>query len=94
MKFGVPLKVTDILEEAIQDAAASMATPTAEGNEDVYCQQQKAMMDISILCKKWFGTDGFLTVEIDTEAQTCTVMAAVESDQAADAGSRPAEGSK
>lgn len=74
MKFRVTMKTRDALDQAIEDAVAGMPTANAESNEDVYCQQQDALMDITRLCEKWFQHDEVLTVEIDTEAQTCTVV--------------------
>jgi hypothetical protein len=73
MKFRVTMKDPDTLHDAVIEAVnASLAVEIADQEE------RDALADIRIkkiqdLAGKWFEYDEYLTVEIDTEAGTCTV---------------------
>jgi len=60
MKFRVTMKTPDALDSVI-DADMPAGVDTLE---------------IHNLCKKWFKYGELLTVEIDVEAETCTVLPA------------------
>ena len=60
MKFRVTMKTPDVLESVI-DADMPAGVDTLE---------------LRNLCKKWFKYGELLTVEIDVEAETCTVLPA------------------
>ena len=72
MKFKVTMKDPDVLDEAIIEAVE-------ETVEDMPDDEQKAIMDVRLLkvksiTRKWFKYGEYLTVEIDTEAETCIVV--------------------
>lgn len=60
MKFQVSMKCPDALDYAIKEAAQ---------NEDETADAKRA-------ADKWFKYGEYLTVQIDTDAGTCTVMPA------------------
>ena len=59
MKFQVTLKCPDALEQSFADVVA------CDSPEWNVVRKQ---------CEKWFKYGELLTVEIDTEADTCTVL--------------------
>ena len=75
MKFKVQMKDPDTLGDAIHDAvedAVKTIPDLAEEERDAV--QEKRQEAIGNLCAKWFEYGEYLTVEIDTEAQTCVVV--------------------
>lgn len=72
MKFTVSMKCPDALEYAItnavacQSASLDMEHGEREDHEPLYDQLKR-------VCSRWFRYDEYLTVEVDTEAGTCTV---------------------
>ena len=73
MKFRVTMKTPDALDQAVQEAV--LAVPMSGDNStDIYCQQVDRMIEVEHICEKWFECGEYLTVEIDTDAQTCTVV--------------------
>jgi hypothetical protein len=75
MKFRVTLKDPDTLYDAIREEV--------EGNlaniDDLADHEKDALVDgriddIKEVAAKWFEYGEYLTVEIDTEARTCTVV--------------------
>ena len=62
MKFRVTMKTPDALEQTIEEV------------EDQLTVRGKSISDVQDLCEKWFKYGESLTVEIDTEAQTCVVV--------------------
>jgi len=73
MQFRVTMKTPDALEEALTEAVVQSGI-SGDSGEDIYCKQVDAIQDTTALCRKWFEHGECLTVEIDTEAQTCTVV--------------------
>ena len=75
MKFKVSMKDPDTLGDAIRDAVEEAVNALPDLSQDerdaVLEKRQEA---IGKLCGKWFEYGEYLTVEIDTEAETCTVV--------------------
>lgn len=73
MKFRVTMKDPDTLDDAIADAVADISVP---GLSDEEMEEVRMLRrgKISSLCSRWFEYGEYLTVEIDTEAETCTVV--------------------
>lgn len=74
MKIRVTMKDPDVLHDAITDALE--ADPAlAELDEDEREAVTELRHDkISRLAGRWFEYGEYLTVEIDTEAESCTVI--------------------
>lgn len=77
MKFKVTMKDPDTLQDAISDAVADDLAKI-EGLSD---DDRKNLLDgrkaaAAEVAAKWFKYGEYVTVEIDTEAQTATVCAA------------------
>lgn len=74
MKFKVTMKdpdgVQDCLDEAAKEYAMSIPDLTEDEREAV---QEKRRDFIGAVVGKWFEYGEYLTVEIDTDAKTCTV---------------------
>lgn len=73
MKFKVSMKDPDTLHDAITDAIKEMKFPDLSGDE-AELVRDKRNEEVSALCSKWFEYGEYLTVEIDTDAGTCTVV--------------------
>jgi hypothetical protein len=75
MKFRVTMKDPDGFHDSIQDAAtASMkdvATLDDQERDDVIEGRAEKLKD---KLDRWFEYNEYLTVEVDTDAQTCTVV--------------------
>lgn len=77
MKFTVSMKDPDTLIDAIEDAVKG------DGNamEGLDADEREVVIErrkdkVANLCGKWFRYGEVLTVEIDTDAKTCTVVEA------------------
>lgn len=75
MKFRVHLKDPDVLHDEIDDAMKKDPSLAAIADKD----ERDAVKEIRReklheLCRQWFEYSEYLTVEIDTEAKTCTVV--------------------
>lgn len=75
MKFRIAMKDPDALYEAINEAVTKDVVDNFKIDED----EQNAIIDmrkkkVGELCSKWFEYGEYLTVEIDTDAGTCTVV--------------------
>jgi len=71
MKFRVIMKTPDALEYALMTAYPVEESASQEAIEVA----SKGIEDAMELCeRKWFRCGELLTVEIDTEAQTCVVV--------------------
>lgn len=74
MKFMVQMKDPDTLGDAINDAVGNEV-----GGMDLSADEKEAVSElrrqaVAKLCAKWFEFSEYLCVQIDTEADTCTVM--------------------
>ena len=79
MKFRVTLKDPDVLHDAINEAVVGVVNKMigldADERDAVVDRRQEK---IAGLCSQWFRYGEYLTVEIDTDAQTCVVVAGEE----------------
>ena len=73
MKFRVSMKDPDTLYEAIADAVHEDTAAIADPYERDAVKQVRSQ-NVRKLCSQWFRYGEYLTVEIDTEAGTCTVV--------------------
>ena len=74
MRFTVQMKDPDTLHDAIEeavDADVQLIEGLEENELDAVKELRKQI--ITRLCAQWFEYGEYLTVEIDTDAQTCTV---------------------
>lgn len=75
MKFTVTMKDPDKLHDAIADAVTAdldkISGLDAEDREALFETRREA---VSKITSKWFQYGEYLTVEIDTEAKTATVI--------------------
>lgn len=75
MKFKVTMKDPDTLSDAIQDAVGESVGAMAGLNDEEHeAVAEKRREAVGNLCAKWFEYGEYLTVEIDTDAGTCTVV--------------------
>lgn len=75
MKFRVTMKDPDTLHDAIAEAVqAEVAVLPLDADErEIVAEERRAK--VRDLCREWFNYGEYLTVEIDTEAKTCVVVA-------------------
>ena len=73
MKFTVNMKDPDTLQDAIEDAVREINIEGVTPDE-LEVIRDKRKEKISELCGRWFEWGEYLRVEIDTEAETCTVV--------------------
>jgi len=73
VKFSVTMKDPDTLDDAIADAIADLHVDGLDADEleDV---RERRKNKVRSLCGKWFRHGEYLTVEIDVNAETCTVV--------------------
>ncbi len=75
MKFRVTMKDPDTLHDAIRDAVKndlSQLTQLDQKERNLLADAREEK--IQELCTQWFEYSEYLTVEIDTELKTCTVV--------------------
>lgn len=76
MKFKVTMKdpdgFADSLGDAVNDAVDEIKGIDDEEKDALRETKQKKLSE---LLKKWFEYSEYLTVEVDTEAETCVVIA-------------------
>lgn len=75
MKFKVSMKDPDTLHDAIKLAVGKSLDAVAISEDD----ELEALAEVRAekvreICSRWFKYGEYLTVEIDTEAGTCTVL--------------------
>lgn len=74
MKFEVTMKDPDGVYDCIQDAAKEWAGQvTGVDEEERESLVESKHEKLQKICKKWFEYGEYLTVEIDTEAESITV---------------------
>jgi hypothetical protein len=73
MKFQVTMKTPDALGFAIQQVIESELEENCTDDlmDDIEQIDSEQIKDI---CKKWFKYEELVTLEIDTEKLTCTVL--------------------
>lgn len=75
MKISITFKDSDALIECINHALNSDAALMAIDDEEADIIRQHRKEKIIKLCSsRWFEYGEYLEVEVDTEAQTCTVV--------------------
>jgi hypothetical protein len=78
MIFRVAMKDTDALYEAIRDAVNEEVAKMGLSKDEAELIAEARMEKVKEGCEKWFEYSEYLTVEIDTEAWTCTVLMAAK----------------
>lgn len=76
MKIRIQMKDPDTMPDAVTDAVREelRASGLPKDEQDVLYEVRSDK--IRGICAKWFRYSEYLTVEVDTEAQTCTVIPA------------------
>ena len=79
MKFQVTMKDPDVLNDVIEEALVNEVDEIfgLDTNERQALVEERSEK-IRDICKKWFRYGELLTVEVDTDAATCTVLPARE----------------
>lgn len=72
MKFKVSMKCPDALDKAIENAC-DREVVGPEDSEELDIAYNDLVRKTENLCQKWFKYGEYLTVEIDTEQETCEV---------------------
>ncbi len=74
MKFRVSMKDPDTLADAIDEAVREQLQTLGLSPEEQELLVEHRRESVDELCCRWFRYSEYLEVEIDTEAQTCTVV--------------------
>lgn len=74
MKFTVSMKNPDALHEAIEGALKEDPTLRGFDSEEVEAVTEVRRRKFADVCSTWFKYGEYLTVEIDTDERTCTVV--------------------
>jgi hypothetical protein len=74
MKFRVSMKDPDCLYEPINEAVMTALAKLELSQDEIDVVADKRAAKVREDCSKWFKWGEYLTVEIDTEAGTCTVI--------------------
>jgi len=73
MKFQVMMKDPDTLYEAIEDAIKELHIEGLDADE-LEAVKERRKKSVGEMCRQWFKFGEYLTVEIDTDAETCIVQ--------------------
>ena len=73
MKIKVQMKDPDTLDDAIRDAVKAL-NRTELDDDEAEAVRELRMEKARTLAGRWFEYGEYLTVEIDTKAETCTVI--------------------
>lgn len=77
MKFTVQMKDPDTLHDAIREAVdAELAAMPGLDEDEREAVAEKRREKVDDICRAWFRHGEYLTVEVDTDAKTCTVVGA------------------
>lgn len=77
MKIRLTMKDPDTLGDAIEEAVkADVEAMGLTDSEEVDAIKELRAEKAATVCSKWFRYSELLTVEIDTEDRTCTVIEA------------------
>lgn len=74
MKFTVSMKCPDALHEAVEDAVKESLTTSTLDEDERDAVAEKRYEKFRTLCGRWFEWGEYIHVEVDTDAETCTVM--------------------
>ena len=73
MRFTITMKDPDGVYESIQDAIGGIRVGGLDADELSDVRERRAEK-VHKLCGRWFEYGEYLRVEVDTEAETCTVL--------------------
>lgn len=73
MKFRVTMKDPDTLDDSVNEACMR-ELPEGLDEEERHDLAESRSEKVRKLCRRWFSYGEYLTVEIDTDAQTCVVV--------------------
>lgn len=74
MKFKVQMKDPDTLTDAIADAVHNEVRAMGLSGDEVEAVEKLRITKVGNVCDRWFRYGEYLTVEIDTDAETCVVV--------------------
>jgi hypothetical protein len=75
VKLKVCMKDPDTLHDAVEGAVRDeVAKIPGLDDEEREAVAEARSESVRKLCGTWFGYGEYLTVEVDTEAKTCTVL--------------------
>lgn len=74
MKFQVQMKDPDTLQDAIMEAVTAEINKLPLSKEEAEAVVEKRAEAIDRICAKWWAHGEYLTVEVDIDASTCTVL--------------------
>lgn len=76
MKIKIQMKDPDVMHDAVADAVWEelRASHMPKDEQDVLYEVRSDK--VRAICATWFRYSEYLTVEVDTEAMTCTVLPA------------------
>ena len=75
MKFKVQMKDPDVLGDAIERAVREDVAKLGLDADERGVVEEKRREKVGAICDAWFAHGEYLTVEIDTVARTCVVVA-------------------
>jgi len=73
MKFKVTMKNPDALIDSITEAVKDLSSDGIEEDE-IEDFKETRIEEVKSICAKWFKWGEYLTVEVDTEDETCVVL--------------------
>lgn len=73
MKFRITLKDPDVLICSIEESLEYLKIDDVD-DEELESIKEHRKEKILELCSKWFEYSEYLTVEVDTEKETCIVI--------------------
>jgi hypothetical protein len=76
MKFRVTMKDPDALDDPIDDAVKEAPDLANLPEDEREILQEHRKVSLREIASRWFEYGEYLTVEIDTDAKTCTVVEA------------------
>ena len=77
MKFRITMKSPDAYGDALNDAAKEQVNAmTGVLDDDMPDLVDRRYEALDELCSQWFKYSEYVTIEIDTEAKTATVLKA------------------
>jgi len=76
MKIRIQMKDPDTMHDAVAEAVSEQLQSSGlpKDEQDALCEVR--CDKIRAICAKWFRYSEYLTVEVDTDAETCTVLPA------------------
>lgn len=78
MKIRIQMKDPDTMHDAVADAIREQLRASGLPKDEQQALYEVRSDKIRGICAKWFRYSEYLTVEVDTDAETCTVLTADE----------------